>query len=350
MTVVASHGPPSPGDRDAAVLAARRRRPTHLLRLAESLVAAGPSADGRYAAVEADRGREQMMIGPVPLVRLRGRRAAAGARCGGCIRWRAGCAEQHARWRARRWAAARGVRGARRSAAARDLPRVLIAGEDDLAWQQTATLGSRIAARCREARAHCRPSQPARRRALPRGFANRLRHVIPRRVPSPPLRSANRARCRRAALAAVNYDLVTDRPMPGRLGDRTAGCGASLWRSRSRLANRHRPPAGARLWIVGDGPEREAALSADWRSRSTVSRAVARHVRLPGRTAPGQRHAAGSRAAFRAAVACWMPGGGPAVLPRVASALGECSSRPRTNGLALSAGRFQSPGRRRLAS
>jgi len=35
-----------------------------------------------------------------------------------------------------------------------------VAGDDDLEWQQTATLGSRIAARCQEASAIVAPTQP----------------------------------------------------------------------------------------------------------------------------------------------------------------------------------------------
>ena len=119
---------------------------------------AGPRADRRHAAVEADLAASRWRSARCRSFACADRLAAAGARSAGCIRCRAG-------WRAGRHldgvlVAGLRARGLCRARLRRGGPAsdVLLAGEDDLAWQQTATLGGRIAARCREARTIVAPS------------------------------------------------------------------------------------------------------------------------------------------------------------------------------------------------
>src|SRR5438270_2530864 len=120
--------------------------PTHFLRLAESLVASGISVTIVTPQWAKDWPR-QMAIGPMSLVRLRG------APRGGwsTLRWMYSLS----RWLREQQPSDLLVAGLRHEAyvALGAQPHtqtrvIAIAGEGDLAWQQTATFGNRIMARC----------------------------------------------------------------------------------------------------------------------------------------------------------------------------------------------------------
>ena len=135
---------------------------------------------------------------------------------------------------------------------------ILVAEEDDLPWQQTATLGARIASRCREARTIVAPTDDIAQALIRAGFSGECVTVIPRTVAIPPVCSASARDAARAALAAANYDLVTANNAQvalavGRL-DAAHRFGDLVRAWRIVTARR----AEARLWIAGDGPDREA--------------------------------------------------------------------------------------------
>src|SRR6478609_2314502 len=180
--------------------------PTHLLRLAESFVALGHSP----VVVTPQWKRswpQEMAIGTVPLVRVRG----SGSGGWSTLRWMYGLAN----WLGKNEFDAILVDGLRHEAyvalgAARRNPRpvALIAGDDDLDWQTTATLGSRIAVRCREAQTTIAPSQQLADALVTSGFAPHRVTAIPRSAAAAPLRSQTLRDAARAALAGVNADLV----------------------------------------------------------------------------------------------------------------------------------------------
>lgn len=230
-------------------------RPTHLLRLAESFVALGHSP----VVVSPQWKRswpQQMAIGTVPLVRLRG----SGRGGWSTLRWMYGLAS----WLGKNEFDAILVDGLRHEAyvalgATRRKPQsvALIAGDDDRDWQTTATLGSRIAARCREAPITVAPSQQLADALVASGFANHRVTVIPRSATAAPLRNQPLRDAARAALAAVNADLVLSPnatvalaigrfDQANRFGDLIRA-----W----RIVTACKPEA--RLWIIGDGPERD---------------------------------------------------------------------------------------------
>ncbi len=231
-------------------------RPLHLLRLAESLVALGHSPV--IVTPQWNRGwPEQMTIGKVPLVRLRG----SGRGGWSTLRWMYGLAS----WLGEQQVDGVVVDGLRHEAyvtlgAARrkPLPVTLIAGDDDLAWQATATLGSRIAARCREGPITIAPCEHLAGALAAAGYAAHRLKVIPRSAAESPPRNPASSDAARAALAAVNADLVVTANAVialavGRL-DATHRFGDLIraW----RIVTASKPEA--RLWIIGDGPERES--------------------------------------------------------------------------------------------
>jgi glycosyltransferase involved in cell wall biosynthesis len=231
---------------------------SHLLQLCESLIALGHEPTvitPRWLRTWP----EQMMIGELQLVRLRG-----SARGGwSTLRWmyslsnwlreQASCfdAVLVAGLKQEAYVAL----GAARKTGATTL---LIAGEDDLQWQQAATLGARVAARCHEARIVVAPTEEVAQALRSGGFAPDCMTVIPRTAAVPPPCSAATRDAARAALAAVNYDLVTASNAQvalavGRL-DAAHRFGDLVRAWRIVTARR----GEARLWIVGDGPDREA--------------------------------------------------------------------------------------------
>jgi glycosyltransferase involved in cell wall biosynthesis len=233
--------------------------PAHLLRLAESLLSLGH--DVQIVTPRWKRSwPEQMMVGPVPLVRLRG------SACGGwnTLRWMyalAGWLQESASNSRLDGLLVAGLKheayvalgAARRTR----LPTVLLASDDDIDWHAAATLGSRIAARCREASTVVAPTRELARDLEHKGIAPHCLCVIPRRVRIPPPRSAKAREDARLALAAANYDLVTSANTVvalaiGRMDEaQRFGDLVRAW----RIVTARRPEV--RLWIVGDGPERE---------------------------------------------------------------------------------------------
>lgn len=229
--------------------------PAHLLRLAETFVALGHAP----VVVTPQWKRswpEQMTIGTVPLIRLRG----SGRGGWSTIRWMYGLAK----WLGKNDFDAILVAGLRHEAyvalgAARrkSRPLALIAGDGDLDWQKTATLGSRIAARCRESQITIAPSQQLADALIATGFAPHRVKVIPRSAAVAPLRAQALRDDARAALAAVNADLVLASNAIVALAvgrfDNTHRFGDLIraW----RIVTARKPEA--RLWIVGDGPERD---------------------------------------------------------------------------------------------
>jgi glycosyltransferase involved in cell wall biosynthesis len=231
--------------------------PTHLLRLAESLV-----ATGHQVTVVTPQWKRawprQITIGAVPVVRLRS------APRGGwsTLRWMYALRNwlrefgggvdavlatglRHEAYVAISYAQSAGIRA------------VLLAGEEDITWQATASFGKRIGDRCKEAAAIVAPSTVLADKLLAAGYAREKITVIQRRVPIPPPRSPKLRDDARAALATANYDLVTTDSTAvalavGRLdAEHRFGDLIRAWRI---VAARR---SNARLWIIGDGPERD---------------------------------------------------------------------------------------------
>jgi glycosyltransferase involved in cell wall biosynthesis len=231
--------------------------PSHLLQLAASL-----RQLGHQPMVVTPRWKrawpQEMQIGDVPLVRLRGAPRGGWA----TLRWMYSLAAwlrdqqrldgilvaglKHEAYVA--------VAAARR----RDVRLILIAGDDDLAWHRSATLGSRIAARCREAPTIVAPCAAMSKALIGDGYhAARLVH-IPRSIDFPAPRTPHSREAARMALASANYDLVTTANTQialavGRL-DAAHRFGDLVRAWRIVTARR----GEARLWIVGDGPDRDA--------------------------------------------------------------------------------------------
>lgn len=230
-------------------------RPTHLLRMAESLVTLGHTP----IVVTPQWKRswpKQMTIGQVPLVRLRG----SGRGGWSTLRWMYSLAS----WLRDETLDGVIVDGLRHEAyvalgAARrkSLPVALIAGDDDLAWQKSATLGSRIAARCQEAQMLIAPSEVMAAALSAAGFAANAIQLTKRGSIEMPPRSPALRGAARTALASVNADLVvTGKTIValavGRLDEaHRFGDLVRAW----RIVSARQPDA--RLWIVGDGPERD---------------------------------------------------------------------------------------------
>ncbi len=230
---------------------------THLLRLSQSLIAAGHAVTV-VSGLWQRAWPQQMVVGAAPLVRL------PGAPRGGLatVRWMYSLASW-LREQAPRLDAVL-VGGLRHEAfvAVRALAKspvrvVLLAGEGDIAWQRSAAFGGRIAARCRQAGAIVAPSSELAGGLAAAGYARERLAVIPRRVSIPPPRGATQHDEARAALAATNYDLATTSTAPvalaaGRLdAEHRFGDLVRAW----RIVTARR--SEARLWIVGDGPMRD---------------------------------------------------------------------------------------------
>jgi glycosyltransferase involved in cell wall biosynthesis len=227
----------------------------HLLRLAESLIDLGHSV----TIVTPQWKRTwppRMWIGAIPVVRLRGN-----VRGGwGTLRWMYGLAG---------WLKEQRLNGvialglkheayvALGAARKTRTPTVLIAGDDDLGWQRTATLGRRIAARCHEARAVVAPTAELASELRSGGFAGDCITVIRRSTAIGPPRTPKLREDARFALAATNYDLVTTANAQVALAVGRLEAGqrfGDLVRAWRIVAARH---SEARLWLVGDGPERD---------------------------------------------------------------------------------------------
>jgi glycosyltransferase involved in cell wall biosynthesis len=244
LAIVTPHFWPLVGDRQ-----------THLLRLAESLILLGHQP----VVVTPQWKRswpEKMVIGHVPIVRLRG----SGRGGWNTLRWMYSLGT----WLSDQSLDGVIVDGLRHEAyttlgIARRQPLnvALIAGDGDLAWQNNVTLGSRIAARCHEARAVIAQDESTVAALSDAAFSAHGLHLVRRTGLAMPPRSPALRDSARVALAAVNADLVltakaTVALAVGRLDAEHRF--ADLIRA-WRIVTARQPEA--RLWIVGDGPERE---------------------------------------------------------------------------------------------
>lgn len=227
----------------------------HMLRLGHALMDAG-----HLVTVVTPRWKkdwpEQMNLGPLPLVRL------AGDGLGGLrtIRWMYALAG----WLRVNKPAAVLVSGLKHEAyaalgrtVAGQRNTLLIASEDCLPWQRTAVLGSRVAARCRDAPRIVAPSAFLAGQLAESGYAAEQIAVVPRGAVASPAADDSSRQAARAALAAVNYDLATTENACVALA-----CGHLDPRHRFsdlvrawRIVTARR--SESRLWMVGDGPERE---------------------------------------------------------------------------------------------
>jgi glycosyltransferase involved in cell wall biosynthesis len=129
--------------------------------------------------------------------------------------------------------------------------------ESDAAWQRSARFGSRIARRCQAARMILATSPLVADELTTAGYDSTRIVTIPWGVPLPPLPSGCAREQAREALAGVNQDLTAAAGDPvavgvGRLADRSGF--AHLVKAWKSVVVRF--PA-ARLWIVGDGPQRQ---------------------------------------------------------------------------------------------
>jgi glycosyltransferase involved in cell wall biosynthesis len=127
----------------------------------------------------------------------------------------------------------------------------------DVAWQSAATFGSRIARRAQGAAAIVATSSVVAGELTAAGYPAEKIVAIPWGVPLPPVQSACVRDASRQSLAGANHDLIacgTD-PVVLAIGQLTPPRGfAHLIKAWKTVAARF--PA-ARLWIAGDGPERE---------------------------------------------------------------------------------------------
>jgi glycosyltransferase involved in cell wall biosynthesis len=143
----------------------------------------------------------------------------------------------------------------------------------DIAWQQKTRFGSRIAAKCQQAAAIVTSSQFVADELLAANYSSSQIHVLPPAINDEhqPRNEETRESARKA-LAAVNHDLHVVGGAP------VALCIASLQRDRGLetairawIPIQQRWPH-ARLWIIGDGPERENLFRqiCDWDLRYRV--------------------------------------------------------------------------------
>jgi glycosyltransferase involved in cell wall biosynthesis len=197
-----------------------------------------------------------MTLGKVNVLRLVGS-AASGL---GSMRW----LYSLGRWLRREPPAAVLVAGlkreamvALRAAKERAFPVMLLADADEVRWQQSSAAGGRALARCREAPVIVAPSEALVQQLLLAGYTREQIELIPRSAARSENRSAEARAAARLALAAVNYDLATTPSSQvalaiGRLeSSQRFGDLIRAW----RIVTARRPEA--KLWIIGDGPERE---------------------------------------------------------------------------------------------
>lgn len=228
-----------------------------LLRLAEGLIAQSQKVQVVAAAWKKSWPAE-MCVGTARLVRLRGSPKSSLA----TLRWM---------YSLNRWLKDHAgeldavlVAGLRQEAyvavralAEAGVPVIALAQQCDLDWQRTATFGSRIARRTRAAAGIIAGSR-FQAEILARGGYDKQRiRVLPPAVELPLPRSPVRQGAARESLGTTNHDLIATDITPialavGRLDERSRfGDLVRAWRIVT--ARRH----DARLWIAGDGPERE---------------------------------------------------------------------------------------------
>ena len=230
-------------------------RSLHLLRLSDALADAGCEVTvitPRWTRAWPER----MTLGKVNVLRLPG--SAVGSL--GPMRW----LYSLGRWLRRAPATGLLVAGLKREAMVvlkaakeRRFVPLILAEDNDVQWQSTSAAGRRATDRCREAPAIVVPSEALVQQLLLAGYARDCMELIPRSALVSENRSAEARAAARFALAAVNYDLATTPNSLvalaiGRLeASQRFGDLIRAW----RIVTARRPEA--KLWIVGDGPERE---------------------------------------------------------------------------------------------
>ena len=234
---------------------------THLLRLAEQFRAGGHDVTVVTATWHSSWPRE-VQVREIPVVRLKGAPRGGWSTLRymfGLTRW----LKQHrgqldavliATLRYEAYAALASLAG---SSIRVVLEADLAGPAGDVAWQRTASFGSRIARRCREAGRIVATSPVVAAELAAAGYDPQRVVVIPHGVPLPPVLSACVREQAREALAGANHDLTTrvEDPVVVAIGRMVPQSGfAHLVKAWKSVAARF--PA-ARLWIVGDGPERD---------------------------------------------------------------------------------------------
>jgi glycosyltransferase involved in cell wall biosynthesis len=127
----------------------------------------------------------------------------------------------------------------------------------DCHWQLEANCGLRIKRRCQKADAFIAPSPAIERELIVSGYARRRIHYIPNGVAAPePLAEASRTQARLdLAEADASLAIGDDSPLAVYTGRLHAMKGLDfLIRAWPRVLSR---VPNARLWLVGDGPQRE---------------------------------------------------------------------------------------------
>ena len=124
-------------------------------------------------------------------------------------------------------------------------------------WQRDVRFGMRIRRRCQQAAAIVAPSDACAAELREAGFDAERIVRIDNGVPLPELRSPLRRDAARTALGTANHDLTSkpESPVVVAIGRLHATKGLlDLVNAWPKVLHRH---AGAKLWIVGEGPERE---------------------------------------------------------------------------------------------
>jgi glycosyltransferase involved in cell wall biosynthesis len=143
-------------------------------------------------------------------------------------------------------------------------------------WQKTANFGAAIRRQCQTADAIVACSEVIRDELLEAGYTPERLHVIRNGVNVPPPRTPKRRLGARKALGEIHSDLQLDAPAPlviytGRLHE-AKGLN-DLLAAWATLAPSH---PTARLWLVGEGPQREEL------KENIQARGLSQSVRLPG--------------------------------------------------------------------
>jgi glycosyltransferase involved in cell wall biosynthesis len=146
----------------------------------------------------------------------------------------------------------------------------------DVHWQKTANFGAAIGRRCQQAKAIVACSPAIRQELLDAGYPADRVHYIPNGVALAPPRTPKRRLGARKALGDVHSDLQLDAPAPlviytGRLHE-AKGLN-DLLAAWGMVAPSH---PTARLWLVGEGPQREEL------QETVQARGLSHSVRLPG--------------------------------------------------------------------
>lgn len=253
---------------------------THLLRLAEQFQAAGHDV----TVVTAQWRRkwpEQLSVGPLRVERVRGMPHGGWRTLRymfALSRWLRDAESRIdiafvASMKHEAYCALRALRGSR-------VPVVLqpqgIGPRGDIAWQQTASLGRRIARRCQSAQALVAACDITAQELTAAGCKSENIHAIPHGVPIPSPRGSLSRQAAREAIAAANSDLTLDdqQPLAIAIADFQSGSGLpELVKAWQRVAAEHRK---ARLWLIGDGPLRDEL----YRLISDLD--LRNHVAIPG--------------------------------------------------------------------